>query len=129
MMVLEIGAYLPAPSWQGEGIITEFGTLLLKRRQVPCQWKKVRDITAARTERSSGVEIGLVDDDQHLYIPIFDQAFAAPNCPTNYWWTETKDPRVRVAQKVITDSDNEEQFPELTVEEVLPATNTDPRLD
>ena len=40
------------------------------------------------------VEIGLVDDDQHLYIPIFDQAFAAPNCPTNYWWTETEDSRV-----------------------------------
>ena len=27
------------------------------------------------------------------------------------------------------DSDNEEQFPELTVEEVLPAANTDPWLD
>ena len=31
MMVLEIGAYIPAPSWQGEGIIMDFGTLLLKR--------------------------------------------------------------------------------------------------
>ena len=72
MTVLEIGAYLPAPSWQGEGIITEFGTLLFNRWQVPCQWKKVRDITAARVEKFLGLEIGLVDNDQHLYILIFD---------------------------------------------------------
>ena len=84
MTVLEIGAYIPAPSWQGQGIITDFGTLLLKRRQVPCQWKKVRDITAARTERSSGAETVLVDDNQHIYIQISDQASAAPNYPTNY---------------------------------------------
>ena len=71
----------------------------------------------------------LVDDDQHIYILIFDRAPAAQNCPTNYWWTETKDPRVRVAQKVVTDLDNDEQFPELPVDEVLPAANTDPRLD
>ena len=72
MTGLEIGAYIPAPSWQGEGIITDFGTLLLKGRQVPCQWTKVRNITAARTEISLGAEIVLVDDDQHIYIPIFD---------------------------------------------------------
>ena len=71
MTVLEIGAYILAPSWQGEGIITDFGTLLLKRQQVPCQWKKVRDIIAARTERPSGAETVLVDDDQHVYIPFF----------------------------------------------------------
>ena len=62
MTVLEIGAYIPAPFWQGQGIITDFGTLLLKRRRVPCQWKKVRDITAARTERSLGAETVLVDN-------------------------------------------------------------------
>ena len=72
---------------------------------MPCQWTKVRDITAAETV--------LVDDDQHIYIPIFDRASAAPNCPTNYWWTKTKDLRVRVAQKVVTDLDNDKQFPEL----------------
>ena len=96
---------------------------------MPCQWKKVRDITAARTERSSGAETVLVDDNQHIYIPIFDWAPAAPNCPTNYWWTETKDLRVRVARKVVKDLDHEEQFPELPVDEVLPIANTDLRLD
>ena len=94
MTVLETRGYIPAPAWQGEGIITDFGTLLLKRRWVPCSWRKVRDITAARTERSLGAETVLVDNDQHIYIPIFDRASAAPNCPSNYWWTETKDPRV-----------------------------------
>ena len=29
--VLEIGAYIPAPFWQGQGIITDLRTLLLKR--------------------------------------------------------------------------------------------------
>ena len=34
-----------------------------------------------------------------------------------------------MAQKVVTDSDNDEQFPELSVDEVLPAASTDLRLD
>ena len=34
-----------------------------------------------------------------------------------------------MAWKVVTDSDNDEQFPELPVDEVLPTANTDPRLD
>ena len=78
---------------------------------------------------SSGAEIGLVDNNQHLYILIFDRAFAAPNCPTNYWWTETEDSRVRVASGVSKNSDKKEQFAELTEEEVLPTTSTDSQLD
>merc|ERR1712120_17133 len=106
-------------------MITEIGTLSLNRRQAPCQWKKVRDITAARVEKFSGVEIGLVDDDQHLYFPIFDRAFTTPNCPTSYWWTETENSRVRVVRGVSKDLDKEEQFEELTEKEVLPAASTD----
>ena len=34
-----------------------------------------------------------------------------------------------MARKVVTDSDNAQQFPELPVDEVLPAANTDPRLN
>ena len=30
--VLDIGKHIPRPSWQGEGIVTEFGTLALKER-------------------------------------------------------------------------------------------------
>ena len=50
MMVLENGAYIPVTLRQGQGVIADFGTLLLKQRQVPCRWKKVRDITAVRLE-------------------------------------------------------------------------------
>ena len=32
MTVLETGAYIPAPSWQGEGIIMDFRTLSLKEQ-------------------------------------------------------------------------------------------------
>ena len=34
-----------------------------------------------------------------------------------------------MARKVVTDSDNDEQFPELPVDEMLPTASTDPRLD
>ena len=79
MTVLETGGYIPAPSWQEEGIITDFGTLLSKKRRVPCSWRKVRDITADRTD--SGAETVLVDNDQHIYIPIFDLSLCSPKLP------------------------------------------------
>ena len=60
--VLDIGKHIPRPSWQGEGIVMEFGTLALKERRVPCQWQRVRDITAARTEKPSRTGAELVDD-------------------------------------------------------------------
>ena len=68
MMVLENRAYIPATLRQGQGIVTDFRTLLLKKRRVPCQWKKVRDIIAVRIERTKGAGTMLVDDDQHIYI-------------------------------------------------------------
>ena len=84
-MVLENGAYIPATLRQGQGIVMDFGTLKLKQRQVPCRWKKVKEITAAWMERTKGGGKVLVDDDQHVYLTTYDLALAAPNCPTNYW--------------------------------------------
>ena len=37
MMVIENGDYILATLRRGQGIITSFGTLLLKQRQLPCQ--------------------------------------------------------------------------------------------
>ena len=85
MMVLENGAYILATLRQGQGIVMDFGTLKLKQRQVPCRWKKVKEITAARMERTKGGGKVLVDDDQHVYLTTYDLALAAPNCPTIYW--------------------------------------------
>ena len=36
IMVIENGAYIPATLRQGQGVIADFGTLLLKQHQVPC---------------------------------------------------------------------------------------------
>ena len=84
MMVLKIGAYIPATLRQGQGIITDFKTLLLKQCQVSCRWKKVRDITAVRLEKARGGGLVLVDDDQHMHLTTYDLAPVVPNCPTNY---------------------------------------------
>ena len=70
-----------------------------------------------------------MDDDQQIYITTFDLATAAPNCPTNYWWTETRNPKVRVAQKVITDPEEDRHFSELPAGEVMPAANLETQLD
>ena len=73
----------------------------------------MKDITTVRIEKTKGAGTVLVDDDQHIYITTFDLATAAPNCPTNYSWTETRNPKVRVAQKVITDPEVDRHFSEL----------------
>ena len=85
MMVLENGAYLLATLRQGQGVIADIGTLLLKQRQVPCWWKRARDITAVRLERTRGGGSVLVDNNQDVHLTTYDLAPAAPNCPTNYW--------------------------------------------
>ena len=129
MMVLENGAYIPATLRQGQGIVTGLGTLLLKKRRVPCRWKRVKEITAVWIERTKGVGTVLVDNDQHIYIPTFDLATAALNCPANYWWTETRNPKIRVAQKVIMDSEEDRHLPELPAGKVMPVTSMETQLD
>ena len=62
IIVLDSAKHIPRPAWQGEGIVTEFGTLALKERRVPCQWQRVRDLTAARIEKSSRAGAELVDE-------------------------------------------------------------------
>ena len=89
----------------------------------------MRDITAAMIEKPSGTGAELVDDNQRVYLPIFDLAPAAPNCPTNNGWTETNDPRVRVARKVVEDTEHGEQFPELQDGEMLAITSKDLQRD
>ena len=68
----------------GQGVNADFGTLLLKQCQVPCHWKRVRDITAVRLERPQVGGSVLVDDNQHMHLTTYDPAPTVPNCPTNY---------------------------------------------
>ena len=96
---------------------------------MPCWWKKVRDITAVRLEKTRGGGLVLVDDNQHMHLTTYDLALAAPNCPTNYWWTKTRDSKDRVAQRVVMDPDEEGSFPELQASKILPTASTDTLLD
>ena len=48
IIVRENGVSIPATYKQDVGMLTDFGTLVFRRNQPPCQWKKVRDITASR---------------------------------------------------------------------------------
>ena len=63
-MVLENGVSIPAVFWQEQGMIVDFGTLVLQRHQAPCQWKRVRDIATTQLPRIGFGGIGLVYDDQ-----------------------------------------------------------------
>ena len=71
----------------------------------------------------------LVDDNQHMYLMAYDVALVVPNCPTNYWWTKARDPKARVAQRVVMNPDEEERFPELPASEIPPAASMDTQLD
>ena len=41
----------------------------------------------------------LVDDNQQIHVTTYNPAVAAPNCPTDYRWTNTGDQKVQIAQK------------------------------
>ena len=125
MRVLGNGAYVSATLRRGQGITTNFRTLLIKQRQLSCWWRKVIDITAARLERARGGGTVLVDDDQHMYLMTYDLALVVPNCPTSYWRTKARDPKVRVAQRAVLNLDEEERSLELSANEIPPAVSTD----
>ena len=36
-----------------------------------------------------------------MYLRTYDLALVVPNCPTSYWRTKARDPKVRVAQRAI----------------------------
>ena len=48
LIVRENGVSIPAAYKQDGGMLTNFGTLVFHKTQPPCQWKKVRDISASR---------------------------------------------------------------------------------
>ena len=129
LKVLEMGTSILVPSWQDNGIIAEFRTITARTRRVPCQWKKIREITATWATASKGTEAALIDEDNQVYLSILDHVPAAPNYPANYWWMETHDPRVQVARQGKTSRNEDGQFPELLNGEVLPAASTDLQLN
>ena len=53
IVVRENGIFIPAAFRQDQGVVADFGTLVFRRQQAPCQWKRVQDITAADCPRSA----------------------------------------------------------------------------
>ena len=84
ILVMENRASIPATLRQGQGVIADFGTLLLSCRWTPCRWRKVRDITAIRLKRISSGGSVLVDDNQQVHLTTYGPAPVAPNRPKNY---------------------------------------------
>ena len=52
-----------------------------------------------------------------------------PNCPTSYWRTKARDPKVRVAQRAVLNLNEEELSLEPPASEIPPAASTDTQLD
>ena len=81
-------------------MLTDFGTLVFHRNQPPCQWKKVRDISASRWPRVGLGGMELIDDKQQVNVMLHNAIAEVPNCPANYLWSSTGEPRIRVVQKI-----------------------------
>ena len=103
-------------------MVADFRTLVFWRQGAPCQWKRVRDITAARLPQISLGGIRLVDDNQQVHVMLHDPMSEAPNCPANYLWSSTGEARIRVVQKMDATSGGEEDFLSLQPREILFAT-------
>ena len=110
IVVRENGVSIPAAFRQDQGVVADFRILVFRRQQASCQWKKVRDITAARLPRIGLGGIGLVNDNQEVHITIHDPVTEAPSCPTNYLWSSTGDSCIRVVQKINAAARGEEDF-------------------
>ena len=60
---------------------------------------------------------------------IHHQVADGQNCPSNYMWHSTSEPRVRVAQKVEESSGGESDFESLQPKEILYAASVNLKLE
>ena len=71
----------------------------------------------------------MVDEGQRVYITIHDPVADSQNCPSNYRWHSTGEPRVRVVQKVEDSSGRETDFESLQPKEILYAASVNLKLE
>ena len=128
-MIRENGVSIPAVYKKDGGMTTDFGTLVFHRNRPPCQWKRVRDITASR--RPSTITSGseLVDETQNVHVTLHGPLAEEQGCPADYVWSSTGEPRIRVVQRVNRGSRREGDFPELRPEEILFAASMNLKLE
>ena len=89
IIVRENGVSIPAAYKQNVGMLTDFGTLVFHRNQPPCQWKKVRDISASRRPRVGIGGTELINEDQHVDVMLHDTIAEVPGCLAKYLWSST----------------------------------------
>ena len=129
IIIWENGVSIPAQYKQNAGMTTDFGTLVFHRGQPPCQWKRVRDISASRRPRVGVSNMELVDQDQHVHVTLHDPIAEVQGCPADYVWSSTGEPHIRVVQRTGGGSRSEGDFPQLQPEEILFAASMNLKLE
>ena len=129
IVIKENGVSIPAAYKQNTGMNTDFRTLVFNRGQPPCQWKRVRDISASRKPRIGARGMELIDRDRHVHVTLHDPVAEVDGCPTNYVWSSTGESRIRVVQRPDGSPRRELDFPELKPEEILFAASMNLKLE
>ena len=99
IIIRENGVSIPATYKQNGRMNTNTGTLVFHRGQLPCQWKRVRDILASRKPRIGARGTELIDKDQHVHVTLHHPVAEVEGCPANYVWSSTGEPCIRVVQR------------------------------
>ena len=71
----------------------------------------------------------MIDNDQQVHITLHDSVAEVPNCPANYLWSSTGEPRIRVVQKIDATSGKEGDFLSLQPQEILFAASMNLKLE
>ena len=89
IVIKENGVSIPAAYKQNSGMNTNFGTLVFNRGQPPCQWKRVRDISANRKPRIGARGTELIDKDRHVHVTLHNPVVEVEGCKADYVWSNT----------------------------------------
>ena len=98
LIIKENGVSIPAVFKYKKGMTTDFGTLVFYRGQPPCQWKRVRDITASRRPRMGAIGMELIDEEQQVRVTLHETTAEVPGCLADYVWSSTRELRIKVVQ-------------------------------
>ena len=83
IIIWENGVSILAANKQKGGMTTDFGTLVFHKGRTPCQWKRVRDISASRRPRIGVSGTELVDKDQHVHVTLHNPVAEVQGCPAD----------------------------------------------
>ena len=70
----------------------------------------------------------LIDEDKQVHVTLHNTISEVSNCPANYLWSSTGEPRIRVVQKIDAGSGREGDFLPLQPQEILFAASMNLKL-